>query len=196
MSSPSLEKVVLQGEGVRLEPLSESHLEPRARAIEDGALWEIPVTFVPHPRDLPAFLAEIELTRNYGVQLAFATIDTRRGQLVGSTRFMNFVAAHRSVEIGFTFLAESAQRSHVNTEAKYLMLRHAFESWGLNRVELITDALNTKSRAAITRLGAKQEGILRSHMVMRDGRIRDSVLFGITKDDWPEVRRRLEASLL
>lgn len=190
-----IEKVALEGSSVRLEPLGPQHLEGLARAIEDGSLWEIPVTFVPHPRDLQSFLEETERADNYGVQLPFATIDRRSGRVVGSTRFMNIKANHKRVEIGFTFLSASAQRSHVNTEAKYLMLRHAFEVWGMNRVEFLTDSLNSKSRAAIARIGAKQEAVLRSHMVMRDGRIRDSVIFGITSGEWPEVRAELERKI-
>jgi RimJ/RimL family protein N-acetyltransferase len=129
------------------------------------------------------------------MELAFATIDKASGRIAGSTRFRNIELPHRRVEIGFTFLARSFQRTHVNTEAKLLMLRHAFEVWGVNRVELLTDFLNDKSRAAIARIGAKQEGILRSHMVMRDGRIRDSVIFGITAGEWPEVRASLAQKL-
>ena len=102
---------------------------------------------------------------------------------------------HRRVEIGFTFIAQRWQRSYVNTEAKYLMLRHAFEEWGCNRVELITDVLNTKSRQAILRLGAKEEATLRSHMIMRDGRIRDSVLYSVIQSEWPRVKAALEAKI-
>ena len=112
-----------------------------------------------------------------------------------STRFRCIEIAHRRVEIGATFIARSWQRTHINTEAKYLMLRHAFEQWRCNRVEFMTDVLNTRSRNAISRLGAREEGILRSHMVMRDGRIRDSVLFSITGQEWPQVRRSLEQKL-
>jgi RimJ/RimL family protein N-acetyltransferase len=190
-----VEKRVLEGQHVRLEPLSEEHLPSLAKAIEDGELWKIPVTFVPHPADLPAFLTDAEAAFAAGRELAFATYDRRNETVVGSTRFRCAEAAHRRVEIGFTFLAQSWQRTHVNTEAKYLMLRHAFETWQMNRVELLTDVLNTKSRNAIARLGAREEGILRSHMIMRDGRVRDSVLFSIIAREWPEVRAALEAKL-
>jgi RimJ/RimL family protein N-acetyltransferase len=166
-----------------------------SQAIEDGRLWEIPVTFVPHPRDLPQFLAQADAAHAEGRELAFATIDSRTSRVVGSTRFRCCEAAHRRVEIGFTFLAASWQRTHVNTEAKYLMLRHAFEAWGFNRVELLTDQRNAKSRNAILRIGAREEGILRSHMVMRDGFIRDSVIYSITSGEWPAVKAALEARL-
>jgi RimJ/RimL family protein N-acetyltransferase len=190
-----LSPFILEGPRVRLDPLEARHLPELGRAIEDGSLWEIPVTFVPRPDDLPEFLAETQRTGKYGVQLPFVTIDKQRGQIVGSTRFMNIHVSHRRVEIGYTFLGASAQRTHVNTEAKYLMLKHAFEVWGVNRVELLTDFLNSKSRNAIARIGGKQEGILRSHMVMRDGRIRDTVVFGITVEDWPGVKAELERRL-
>jgi RimJ/RimL family protein N-acetyltransferase len=189
----NVERVVLQGQRVRLEPLAASHLVGLAAAIHDGELWRIPVTFVPHPDQLPAFFADAEAAFLARRELAFATFDGDR--IVGSTRFRCIEASHQRVEIGFTFVRASSQRTHVNTEAKYLMLRHAFEVWECNRVELLTDELNAKSRSAIARLGAQQEGILRSHMVMRDGRIRNSVMYGLVKGDWPHAKRILEARL-
>lgn len=191
-----LEKVTLTGRRVRLEPLAERHLPGLADAIRDGALWQIPVTFVPHPDHLPGFLYDAEQAHAAGRELTFATIDVARGAIVGSTRFRCAEPVHHRVEIGFTFLSASSQRSYVNTEAKYLMLRHAFEHWRCNRVELLTDARNTKSRAAIARLGAQQEGILRSHMVMRDGHVRDSIMFSLIGSEWSTIKRSLEAKLL
>ena len=108
---------------------------------------------------------------------------------------MNIDRAHRRVEIGFTFIARSWQRTYVNTEAKFLMLQHAFEGWGCNRVELITDVLNDRSRRAIARLGAVEEGVLRSHMIMRDGRVRDSALSAIVRADWPRIKFNLQEAL-
>lgn len=190
-----IDNITLTGKQVRLEPLNASHLPGLAAAIEDGRLWELPVTFVPHPRDLPEFLVQADAARAAGKELAFATVDLASGRIVGSTRFRCIEAAHRRVEIGATFLAASSQRTHINTEAKYLMLRHAFESWGCNRVELLTDERNAVSRKAIQRIGAQQEGILRHHMVMRDGFVRNSVIFSITAPEWPTVRQRLEARM-
>lgn len=190
-----IQKVPLEGANVRLEPLTREHLPGLASAISDGELWLLPVTIVPHPDNLPGFLADAELAFAAQRELTFATIDKRSGSIVGSTRFKCIERAHLRAEIGFTFLAASFQRSHVNTEAKYLMLRHAFEVWKLNRVELLTDLLNEKSRRAIGRIGARQEGVLRSHMVMRDGRIRDSVLFSMIASEWPEARDALTAKL-
>jgi RimJ/RimL family protein N-acetyltransferase len=190
-----IQRTVLAGAKVRLEPLAATHLSGLAAAIADGALWEIPVTTVPRPEDLPKYFNAAEAAFASGKELPFATIDAKSGAVVGSTRFRCIEIAHRRVEIGATFIARSWQRTHINTEAKYLMLCHAFEHWGCNRVEFMTDVLNIRSREAIARLGARQEGILRSHMVMRDGRIRDSVLFSITSREWPQVRQVLEQKL-
>lgn len=190
-----IEKVVLEGPRVRLEPVTAAHLAGIAEAIHDGKLWELPVTFVPHPDDMAQFLANADTAFAKGTELPFATVDRQSSKVVGSTRFRCIEADHRRVEIGFTFLAASWQRSHVNTEAKYLMLKHAFETWGCHRVELLTDERNTKSRNAIQRIGARQEGVLRKHMVMRDGFVRNSVLYSITADEWPHARQALEARL-
>lgn len=190
-----VERVELRGERIALEPLSARHLPGLAAAIEDGQLWRIPVTLVPRPDELDEFLKQAE--ERYAVQQerAFATVDLASGTIVGSTRFMAINRHNRRVEIGFTFLAQRWQRSYVNTEAKYLMLRHAFEVWACNRVELLTDVLNVKSRAAILRLGAKEEGVMRSHMIMRDERVRDSALYSVVAAEWPAVKSGLEAKL-
>ncbi len=190
-SDKKLEKVTLTGERVVLEPLSGSHMEGLAAAIADGELWNIPVTFVPHPQDLAPFFTYADDAFHAGRELAFAIIDKASGRVVGSTRFRCIDLGHRRAEIGFTFLGQSWQRSHINTEAKHLMLRHAFDTWELNRVELLTDVLNLKSRQAIVRIGAREEGVLRNHMVMRDGRIRDSVVFSIVRAEWPAVQSLL-----
>lgn len=190
-----IEKVVLKGPRVHLEPVSTQHAAGLAAAINDGELWKIPVTVVPHPNDLDKFFDAAETAFLQQRELAFATIDMATGTIVGSTRFRCIESAHKRLEIGFTFIAQSWQRSYINTEAKYLMLKHAFEVWGCHRVELLTDVLNEKSRAAITRIGAKQEGVVRNHMVMRDGRIRDSVLFSIIAQEWPAVKAALEIKM-
>ncbi|MDE2593901.1 MAG: GNAT family N-acetyltransferase [Burkholderiales bacterium] len=190
-----INKTVLQGRRVRLEPLAESHLPGLAAAIEDGRLWDIPVTIVPHPSDLASFLSNADAAFAAQRELAFATIDVQSSRIAGSTRFRCIDATHRRAEIGFTFLGASWQRTHINTEAKYLMLQHAFEVWGFNRVELLTDERNAKSRQAIERIGAKHEGILRSHMVMRDGFVRNSVVYSIIRSEWPEAKAALEAKL-
>lgn len=190
-----LDPITLEGDHVRLEPLAPAHHDGLCRAIADGELWNLHVTLVPHPRDVPQFIQQALAAHERGEELAFATIDRASGALAGSTRFMKVHLPFKRVEIGFTFLAGSFQRTALNTEAKLLMLAHAFERLGLNRVEFLTDALNTRSRAAIARLGATQEGVLRQHMVMRDGRVRDSVIFGITAPEWPALKPRLAAKL-
>lgn len=185
--SRMLEKIRLDGARVALEHLGRQHLAGLAEAIKDGRLWEIPVTFVPHPQDLATFVAQADAAFDDGREQAFAIIDKASGKIAGSTRFRCIDLGHQRAEIGFTFLGQSWQGTHVNTEAKYLMLKYAFENWGLNRVELLTDVLNARSRKAIARIGASEEGILRNHMVMRDGRIRDSAVYSIIRAEWPAV---------
>jgi len=190
-----IDKITLDGKNVRLEPLSQKHKIELCEAIKDGELWNLWVTLVPHPRDIDGFFEFAEMSYENGDGLTFATIDKRTGKVVGSTRFMKTHLAYKRSEIGFTFLAQSAQKTAINTEAKLLMLTHAFEVLGLNRVEIITDVLNENSRRAILRLGAKEEGILRSHMVMPNGRVRDSVMHSIVTKDWNEIKRNLEMKL-
>jgi RimJ/RimL family protein N-acetyltransferase len=192
----TLAAVQLEGQFVRLEPLEHRHCAGLRDAIVDGELWQLHVTLVPHMDDVPQFIANAHDAYAKGVELAFATVDKSTGRIAGSTRFMRLEPAHRRGEIGFTFLAKSLQRTRINTEAKLLMLTHAFEQLGFNRVEFLTDVLNTASRAAITRLGVTQEGILRNHMVMRDGRVRDSVVYSIIRSEWPNIKQRLMARVV
>lgn len=186
-----IEKFTLESRRIRLEPLALAHLPAIAEVIRDGELWLLDYTFVPHPDELEAYFANAETAFQEGRELAFATVDKDSNKIVGSTRFKNIDSRHKQAEIGATFIAQSQQRTYVNTEAKYLMLQQAFEVWQLNRIEFLTGVLNTRSRSAIARIGATQEGILRSHRVMRDGRLRDSVLFSIIGSDWPGVKAGL-----
>ncbi|MDA0735435.1 MAG: GNAT family protein [Chloroflexi bacterium] len=191
-----IEPVVLEGKHVRLEPLDEGHRERLCQAISDGELWNLFVTLVPHPDDTEQFLRNAKSAQARGDGLAFATIDKASDDIVaGSTRFMKADLPNKRIEIGYTFLGQTWQKSKINTEAKLLMLTHAFETLHLNRVELLTDYLNSNSRRAIARLGAKEEGILRSHMVMPDGRIRDSVIYSITAHEWPGVKQNLSSKI-
>jgi RimJ/RimL family protein N-acetyltransferase len=183
--------MALEGDWVRLEPLCVGHKQGIIDAVSDGQLWELFVTMVPHKDDIDKFIANAIAHHETGQGLVFATIDKASNRVVGSTRFMDAKPTYKRVEIGFTFIAQSYQRTNINTEAKLLMLTHAFETLGLNRVQFLTDVLNQASRNAILRIGAKQEGILRSHMHMADGRIRDSVIFGVTSDKWPNVKQNL-----
>ncbi|WP_205959716.1 GNAT family N-acetyltransferase [Ramlibacter humi] len=181
---------------MRLEPLAQAHLPGLMQAIDNGALWSNPYTFVPQPQELDRFLDQAEAGAAAGTELAFAIVDSASAQVAGSTRYRHIAPHHGKLEIGYTFIARSFQRTYVNTEAKYLMLRFAFEEWQCERVEFQTDALNAQSRAAIERLGARQEGLLRRHYRMRDGRMRDTAIYSIVRDEWDDVRTALEDKLL
>ncbi len=189
------EPITLTGQHVRLEPLQKQHLSGLKTAIQDGQLWQLMVTSVPHPDQLDTFLENTLKEQQQGTVMAFATIDQNSNEVVGSTRYLNTDWPHARTEIGFTFIAKSKQRTAINTEAKLLMLQHAFETLPFNRVAFLTDHLNQPSRNAIQRLGAKQEGILRNHMVMADGRIRDTVVFSIAKHEWPGIKQLLMEKL-
>jgi RimJ/RimL family protein N-acetyltransferase len=188
-----IEPVTLTGRHVRLEPLSLAHQDALLEAASDGELWKLSYTVVPSQTTIGAYLGKILEAQAVGLEQPFTIVDVERNKIVGSTRYTVIDQANRKVEIGYTWLARSAQRTAINTEAKYLLLRHAFETLHCIRVELITDVLNERSRAAILRIGAKQEGILRNHMIMPDGRYRDSVCFSIIESEWPVVKERLDA---
>jgi len=187
--------VIFEGQYVRLEPLSAAHEESLIAAAGDGELWNSNVTIVPTRATMIDYILSALNAQAYGRELPFVIIQRSSGQVVGSTRFYDIEPKDRHVEIGYTWLAASAQRTGVNTEAKLLLLTHAFEVWRCIRVAFVTDVLNQQSRAAILRLGAKEEGILRNHMVMPGGRYRDSVCFSIIETEWPEVKARLETRL-
>jgi RimJ/RimL family protein N-acetyltransferase len=187
----------LEGKVVLLEPLRREHTPLLWKAAKDH-LGDI-FRWIPYAmrtaEDFQNGVDKILQEQAQGLSVAFAIIERGSGRVIGSTRFMNMDLANRRVEIGSTWIAPDWQRTAVNTEAKYLMLCHAFERWGCLRVELKTDSLNQKSRNAILRLGAKEEGTLRQHMVTWDGRRRDSVYFSILDTEWPEVKRKLETKL-
>ena len=192
-----IEPVTLQGGSVRLEPIRREHCQPLWESAKNSA-DEI-FRWIPYPmRSLAEFETWTEKAfaeQDRGESLVFTTIDQASGSPAGSTRFMNIDRSNRRVEIGSTWLAPRFQRTAVNTEAKYLMLRYAFETWNCLRVELKTDALNQKSRNAIARIGAKEEGTLRQHLITWTGRVRDTVYFSILEAEWPQVKRMLEEKL-
>ena len=190
-----IESVTLEGNFVRLEPLSKEHREGLCRAILDGELWKLLVSSVPHPDNVDEFLNDAHNLYKSGVGLAFAVVDKQANRVAGSTRFMRADVRNKRIEIGFTFLGKTWQRTHINTEAKLLMFSHAFEKMGLNRVEFRADYLNGASRRALLRLGAKEEGILRNHMVMPNGRVRDSVVYSVIRNEWPGVKQHLHSKL-
>jgi RimJ/RimL family protein N-acetyltransferase len=189
--------VTLEGSTVRLEPIRREHAEIfweiAKESLDDIFQW-IPYR-VKTREDFERLVEKIFEEQERGESVAFATVDRRSGQVIGSTRFMNIDRANRRVEIGSTWIIPAWQRTAVNTEAKFLMLRHSFEVWNCFRVELKTDALNLKSRNAILRIGAKQEGTLRRHVVTWTGRVRDSVYFSILDSEWPSVKTTLEQKL-
>jgi len=189
--------VTLEGSVVRLEPIRHDHADlfwdVAKDNLEDIFRW-IPYS-VRTPEDFRALVDKAFTEQERGESVVFATVDRASGRVIGSTRFMNVDRANRRVEIGSTWIAPEWQRTAVNTEAKFLMLRHAFDVWGCMRVELKTDALNQKSRNAILRIGAKEEGTLRRHLVTWTGRVRDTVYFSILDEEWAGVKEKLEARL-
>ena len=190
--------VTLEGRHVRLEPLSFAHEQPLTAAAADGELWNTQVTIIPRPEGMKDYIQFALDGLAQGNQLPFVILrksTDSAAQIVGSTRFYEIFPKDRKCAIGYTWLSQSAQRSPINTECKLLLLTHAFETSNCVRVELITDVLNEQSRAAILRLGAKEEGVLRKHLILPTGRIRDSVFYSITDDEWPEVKSRLADKL-
>lgn len=192
---PALTCPHLIGQHVELLPLRAEHRDALLNAATDGELWNLKVTVVPGPDTVDSYIAKAEKGLEEGTVLPFAILDRRNGKIVGSTRFWKVDRANRKLEIGHTWLALSAQRTPINTEAKLLLLTYAFEELDCVRVQFTTDELNEKSRAAILRLGAVQEGIVRHERIMPDGRKRNSVRFSIIDSEWPEVKARLQQRL-
>jgi RimJ/RimL family protein N-acetyltransferase len=190
-----LQPVTLVGRHVRLEPLTQAHHGALCAIGLDPELWELIPYRVSTHEEMAAYIQSALDAQDAGTALPFATVDAASGQVAGSTRYMNIDRANRRVEIGATWIARPWRRTSVNTEAKYLMLCHAFETLGCVRVELKTDALNQRSRTAIRRIGATEEGILRQHVITWSGRRRDSVYFSILDSEWPRVKQDLERKL-
>ncbi len=187
--------VTLEGAHVRLEPLAAAHLDRLRQIGLDETIWRWSPAPVRTPAAMRAYVEVALAEQARGTALPFATVDKAAGLAVGSTRYGNIDPANRRLEIGWTWIAPPWQRTYVNTEAKYLMLRHAFERLGCIRVEFKTDARNEPSRRALLRLGAREEGLLRKHVVTASGRLRDTVYFSILDDEWPAVKARLEARM-
>lgn len=188
--------VTLSGRYVRLEPLADAHMESLARHGNDTELWLYMKQARANPTDsVRAWSEAVRAAEAKGDGLAWAVVDAASGEAVGGTTFLDVAPADRRLEIGNTWLGKAAWRTASNTEAKLLLLRYAFETLGCNRVQLKTDARNVRSQAAIARLGAVREGVLRAHMVMPDGWLRDTVMFSILAAEWPAARARLEGFL-
>jgi N-acetyltransferase len=187
--------VVLEGTVVRLEPLTLHHLDALCAVGLEPSLWALTTSRIATRGDMQRYVEAALDEQAVGSALPFATVERATNTVVGSTRYGNIVPQHRRAEIGWTWIAPRWQRTAVNTEAKYLMLRHAFDVMACRRVELKTSALNARSRAAMLRIGATEEGTLRRHMVQPDGSARDSVYFSVIDEEWPAVRERLEEML-
>ena len=192
---PRLVPVTLTGQHVELLPLEMSHLDALLPVAADEELWRFVPTAASTAATLRSYIETALTERDAGVALPFATTELATGRVVGSTRFAAYARPHRRIEIGWTWVGRPWQRTAVNSEAKLLMLTHAFETLGMRRVELKTDALNERSRNAIRRLGATEEGVFRQHMVTESGRVRDTVYFSILGSEWPAVKARLAAKL-
>lgn len=187
--------ITLTGTTVELLPLQPEHKAALLEAAADGELWNLKVTHVPGPATVDNYIDTALAGRNAGTVIPFTIVRKSTGQVVGSTRFWKVDRVNRKLEIGHTWLALSTQKSAINTEAKLLLLTYAFEVLECVRVQFTTDELNEKSRAAILRLGAVQEGIVRHERIMPDGRKRNSVRFSIIDSEWPQVKANLQAKL-
>ena len=190
-----VEPVILESSRVRMEPLEARHIDDLAEFAFKEGVWQWTANIVNTREDLNRYVDRALEEQARGVSLPFATVDRKSGTVVGSTRFGNIDRENRKAEIGWTWIDPAWQRTYINTEAKLLMLTHAFETWKCIRVELKTDAFNARSRAAIRRIGATEEGILRNHMITESGRFRDTVYFSIVENDWPAVKNNLTAML-
>jgi N-acetyltransferase len=189
----NVEPVTLRGSSVRLEPMALDHLGPLSRVGLEPELWRWTPTAVASAEQMRTYvLAALDELR-CGVSLPFVVIDQSRDRIIGSTRFANISPTHRRLEIGWTWLTPSCQRTGANTEAKLLLLTHAFETLGAIRVEFKTDVLNEKSRTALLRIGAVEEGTFRKHLITDSGRVRDTVYFSIIDTEWPAVKARVAA---
>jgi RimJ/RimL family protein N-acetyltransferase len=191
----TLSPVTLVGHGVRLEPLTPAHEAGIRDAASDGRLFELWFTAVPAPDQVAAYIAAANEGMAAGHMLPWAVRDVASGDVIGSTRYHDIVPAIDRVEIGYTFYAQRVQRSHVNTACKLLLLTHAFETVGCEVVGLRTDNFNFRSQRAIEGIGAKRDGVIRHHAARRDGTARDTYIYSILLDEWPDVKRHLEMRL-
>jgi len=186
---------ILEGGGIRLEPLTDDHHDALVAATADGRLWELWFTAVPPPENMRSYVADALKGQRDGHMLPWAVRDVASGAIIGTTRYHDIVPGIDRVEIGHTWYAQSRQRTHVNTTCKLLLLRHAFETLGCQVVGLRTDTFNFRSQRAIEGLGAKKDGVIRHYAARRDGTVRDVVMYSILAAEWPDVRRHLELRL-
>ena len=187
--------IALEGGGIRLEPLTDGHIDALAAAATDGRLWELWFTAVPPPEEMPDYVAAALQGQRDGHMLPWAVRELATSAILGTTRYHDIVCALDRVEIGHTWYAQSRQRTHVNTTCKRLLLAHAFDALGCKVVGLRTDTFNLRSQRAIEALGAKRDGVIRHFGLRRDGTARDSVMYSILASEWPDVRRHLDLRL-
>jgi len=187
--------VSLEGHGVRLEPLAREHRDGLAAAAADGQLWELWFTSVPEPAQTGSYVDLALAGQQAGHMLPWAVRELTSGAIIGSTRYHDIILDADRVEIGWTWYAQSRQRSHINTACKLLLLAHAFDSLQCKVVGLRTDNFNFRSQRAIEALGAKKDGVIRHHWPRRNGTVRDTVMYSIVAAEWPDVRRHLELRL-
>jgi RimJ/RimL family protein N-acetyltransferase len=190
-----VQPTVLEGRGIRLEPLAEAHHDALVAAASDGRLWELWYTAVAGPDGMRDYIASALKGQRDGHMMPWVVRDAASGAVIGSTRYHDIVPAIDRVEIGYTWYAQSRQRTHVNTTCKLLLLTHAFETLGCKVVGLRTDNFNFRSQRAIEGLGAKKDGVIRHHSARRDGTIRDTVMYSILLAEWRDVKRHLELRL-
>ncbi len=190
-ASGFVQPIVLRDRGIRLEPLAVDHENGLKAAAADGELWRLRVTSVPEPGNTRAYIETALKMREQGHRFAFAVIDEATGTVLGSTSFHDILPEVKRVEIGYTWYAQRVQRSHVNTTCKLLMMGHAFDTLGCHVVGWRTDNFNFASQAAIERLGARKDGLIRGHALRRDGTIRDTVMYSMRAGEWPEARAQL-----
>ena len=185
----------LQGWGIRLEPLTQAHAAGLQAAAADGELWKLRITWVPDAASTGEYIDQALQMQAQGSRCPFAVVDAHSARVLGTSSYHDIVPAIHRLEIGYTWYAASAQRSHVNTAAKLLLMQHAFETLGCAVVGWRTDILNTRSQQAIERLGAHKDGVLRHHALRRDGSVRDTVMYSMMANDWPAAHSRLLAKL-
>jgi len=188
-----LHPAVLEGHGVRLEPLEPAHADALAAAAADGKLWELWYTSVPDPAGTAKYIADALAGKEAGHMLPWVVRELSTGSIIGSTRYHDIIASVDRVEIGYTWYGKSWQRTHVNTACKLLLLTHGFDAVGCQVIGLRTDIYNLTSQKAIEALGAKKDGVIRHHWLRRDGSVRDTVMYSILKSEWPEVEAKLRA---
>ncbi len=187
--------IALEGRGIRLEPLSKDHEKGLIDAAKDGKLWELWFTSVPEPQFTKKYIEEALKGQELGHMLPWAVRDLESGEIVGSTRYHDIIPAADRVEIGWTWYAQRCQRTHINTTCKLLLFEHAFENIKCEVVGLRTDNFNFRSQRAIEALGAKKDGVIRRHVPRRDGTIRDTVMYSVLAQEWPDIKRHLELRL-